>query len=447
LESASEVLARIEAAEQTVAQKAFDKDGSDLIDLVKSLQGGGWPQDALTPATIARLAIVLRRWGNGLRDDEKNPEPLFKPAGEVLQEAIQSWPNDTSLLIELGALFYATAEYQSAFDVFAKVIKKGLAEAITAAKVLRRIRFELGDRIVAAQDQQAQLLDQADKLYPDNVTLLNERGELYYEQFQHDRAAEIFHNVLDKSSLPPQERIRALEGYARALSELGRYDEASEIFAQAFSASSSPSGNLLAQNGWLKFNLEQYDQAFSEFTRAYERSIETKCEEDQHQARLGLITSSYAAYAAKQTDGVDKAEDVIHKWRGQGLQFAEIFNLLFECDTRLTVLNLYPAALRNNELMLSDRFKTQLRGKRRASALRARVEALKWLRRYDEAEYEYRVAQKEFPEDIELWKEMANIQYRRQRFQESYEYYSGAALQKHPAQDTDKFRTDLAKDE
>lgn len=465
MDSANDILTRLDSAERVVNQKNFDQDPSFLSELVKSLKQDGWPAAAVVPNTIVRVAKVLRIWGKAWRDRKQDGKPLFDLAAEVLTKGTTLWPDDSALLNEQGTLYYETAQFHPAFTAFEKVIQKGspvvdLGELVyafeNAAAALRGCRTGLTE-VDESEFQRAQkLLTQGLNLNPANIKLLNEQGELYSEQEYYDKANKFFAQVL-KHDPPPdrEERVWALEGFAGTSSELGRFNDAEATFQEAFALSETPSANLLVEHGWLKFYQEQYELAFAEFDKALKRSAETSSEEGKYDARLGQITASHAVYALSEDAAVDKAESLIDTWFGQGLQPGRVMDLLFKCDSILAELNLYPAALRNSNLMLArplqEREKEDpARAKEdKVKALRAKIDALKWLRSFDEAEEQYGQAQKEFPADIELWKLMANIHYQQKRFKQSNEYYSGQAISDaaNAAQNNDEFRATLSGDE
>ena len=445
-----EILSSIELSEVHVRSKVFDQDQASLSEIVKQLSESDASSSPFSAEIILRLAKVLRELGKGLSFKQKDGDTSFEQAQAVLHIGL-SRHHDVKLRTEQGNLYFDVGDYDNAFKSFLEVID-GTPAANEADRLdafenacasLREQGVGLIDQTEDERFRQAkEILTRGLKQYTDNSKLLIAEGNLYYDAKQFDRALESFKKVIDKKdSSPVTERIYAYENAGAALRKLRRFNEADEMLQQALAAAGgTPSANLLIERGWLEFYREMYDLGFEDFTAAHRLAVNAINGEDLYQAMFGQIAALQAADALGSAADSNKAKDLKNQWQQQFSQ-NQIADVLADCDLVFTDLNLYRAALLNDDLRLeidaNDR-----------DALHAKIDALKWLRRFGEAKDLCRQAQKVHPTDIVFWKEMGNIYYQQKKFRKAHEYYSGEAarIQTNAAQD-DQFIASFQKDE
>ena len=258
--------------------------------------------------------------------------------------------------------------------------------------------------------------------YSQPPEFINEQGHLHYAFKKYDQALDWFQKTINDDAANNAVRSDAFTGAGASLRRLRRFDEAAEMFQQALDAAGGiPSATLLRERGWLAFYQEYYEQAFASFRQALPELTES----EQHDALVGLLASRrqldllspYSEYNAKQ---------LVSDWRTAGLSPQEIIKIFIDCSSNvLEYLNLYPAALANAEHLLEFAGDDDT-GKKQG--LYFKIAALKWLRRYAEAEHTYRQAPERFQTDDEIWNEMANSYYEQKRYREAYLRYSGKVL-------------------
>lgn len=243
----------------------------------------------------------------------------------------------------------------------------------------------------------------------------NAEGRDHLNLRRYDQALESFDNTIKGNSVSITERFDAYVGSGNALTKLRRFNEAEEMFENARRIHKD-TPTLLIDWGWLNFYQKRYWQAFADFSKALELSDEV----NKQKARVGLLAASQALDADSGANEVN-ASKLMTEWRNNGLSDNEAVDIYQECTAIFEKLNLYPAALNNAEQRLEI-------DKENPQAWCNKISALKWLRRYKEAEETYRQAQAKWPTRVEIWNEMANLLYEQKRFNEAYQYYSGEAL-------------------
>jgi tetratricopeptide (TPR) repeat protein len=283
------------------------------------------------------------------------------------------------------------------------------AIALSLVKAFR----ERGNRQSAQE-----VLSRALAIHPNDAALLNEQGHVYAGIERHDLAAldsfdQALHNLqADQTDI----RLSALVGATIALRRLRRFDEAAERLQEAIAvAGPTPSGELLLQQGWLSFYRKFYEQAFNQFTEAFTKLSVAR----QLEARVGLIASRQQLDYLNPFDNTN-ARLIVESWLTTHPS-DEVSKALTKASDVLEALNLYPAALKNAELMLEVSPDKQ-------KGTYFKIAALKWLRRYAQAARTYHDAPHELQTDSEIWNEWANVHYEQKLFPEAYSYYSGKAL-------------------
>src|SRR5688572_23373620 len=177
---AAEIQARIEAAEQKVRDRAFDEDQPQLVEAVNSLSGSSSSSE-ISPALLVRLSTVLRDLAKGLRDSNKDSDPLFKHAQEVLNKGLEWYASDVKLINEQGNLYYRTAQYDRALRLFETVIGKNDPPADNADKAyaLENAGASLRE-LWRFQEADAMFVKAIALVGTPSMTLLIERGWLRF---------------------------------------------------------------------------------------------------------------------------------------------------------------------------------------------------------------------------------------------------------------------------
>ncbi|HKG60499.1 MAG TPA: tetratricopeptide repeat protein [Pyrinomonadaceae bacterium] len=286
---------------------------------------------------------------------------------------------------------------------------------VTAALGLVKNLRELGDRRLAQE-----VLTHALTSYPQNVEFFNEQGYLDLDAKKYDKAVKSFEKTIKKApAAANQLRIDALIGAGAAQRNLRHFEKAAELFPQAVAASADPPAvALVIEQGWLAFYKKCYEDAFARFQQAADRLSEDK----KHEARIGLLASRRQLDLLSAPCNDDGSKQLVSGWRNAGVDPNEIISIFVDCSKSvLEHLNLYPAALRNAEHLLQI-------DKNNPDGIYCKIGALKWLRRYPEAEKTYREAPHEMQTNIDIWNERANSLYEQKRYHEAYLHYSGKVL-------------------
>ncbi len=444
-----EILYSINTSEAHVRAKVFDQDHASLSEVLERLRESDPSSSPFSAQIILRLATVLRELGMGLRFiNHKDGDALLGQAQAVLDIGSARHAG-AKMHNEQGNLYSDIEDYDQAFESFCAVIDE-YPEAEQADRLYAfenasaSLRKRLIDVFEAGRFMQAkQILSRGLEQYPDDSKLLNAEGRLYYDAKQYDRALESFEKVIKKK--PPSllaDRIYAYENAGAAFRELRCFNEAAEMLQQAFAATGeSPSASSLIERGWLELYQEMYDLAFADFADGHRLAVAAINEQGRHDAMVGQIASRQAVDALD-SGARDRARDLLNNWLKEGLSPEQATAVLADCDVVHTDLNRYPAALLNDDLRLHV-------DPEDPKALGAKIAALKWLRRFSEAETLCREAQAKSSTDIEFWKEMGNIYYQQKQYQNAYKYYSGEAAkdQANAAQNNDDFRQSLQNDE
>jgi tetratricopeptide (TPR) repeat protein len=446
-----EIQSSIDASEEQVREKRFDQDQASLSRVVETLQQSDASSSPFSSQIILRLATVLRELGKGLRFHDSDAEVLFTQAQAVLDIGIARF-SDAKLHNEQGNLHFDIEDYDSALESFFRVINDDpgadpddrIYAFESACASLRKLGVGLLDEQEAQRFRHArELLSRGLAEYPNNGKLFNAEGRFYYDAQQFDRALESFKKTINDNSISVADRISAYENAGATLGELRRFNEAAEMFRQALAASrGTPSASLLIERGWLEFYQEMYDLAFTSFTEAYRQAVAAADEVGRHDAMVGQIASRQAVDAVDSAAN-DRARDLMKNWLNEGLSHERGAAVLAGCDLVYTDMNLYRAALLNDDLRLIEFNSND------PDALLAKITALKWLRRFSEAEKLCREVQEARPTDIRFWKELGNIYYQQKKYQKAYDYYTGEATKDpaNAAQNNDGFLQSLKNDE
>ena len=127
------------------------------------------------------------------------------------------------ILNERGALYYDQKQYAKAIEVFDQVLA---IDSNNEYALLWKIASHRLQRHFAEADT---LIQEALKLLPNSVPILNERGALYNDQKQYDKAIEVFDQVLAIDS----KNEFALQGKISSLRLQLRVEEADMLIQEA----------------------------------------------------------------------------------------------------------------------------------------------------------------------------------------------------------------------
>lgn len=248
---------------------------------------------------------------------------------------------------------------------------------------------------------------------------LNEEGRRLYIDGKYDQSLDRYQRTLNlKPPVADELRIAALIGAGAALRRLRKFDDAAEMFRQAGEAlDGARSGALLREQGWLCFYQQSYPEAWDHFKEA--EGLLTG--DDQHWARVGLLASQQQLDLSSANEQKN-ARQLVEDWLKAGVEKPEVIRILVDCSASvLEELNLYPAALENARHLLDV-------DNDNADGVYLKIGALKWLRRYAEAEKAFLDAPHDVQTNAKVWKERANVYYERKQFKEAHAYYSGQVL-------------------
>jgi tetratricopeptide (TPR) repeat protein len=321
-----------------------------------------------------------------------------------------------------------------------KVLRNLILKEELKEESSEEIKEEINEKKISRWDDQLeQVVAKGLRWYPKDVRLLNEQGWIYYFRNQYEKAYQAFEDAVSNfsSTTDKEDQTNSLQGAGASLRELRRFREADVTLARSFATGEQPASGILIERGWLSLYQEKSDLAFVDF----EKALSTADEEDKTEIMSGQLAACLAAEAQNSIDKKSKGKKLANGWRTI-LPKKRVLRILAKCGEALSYLNNYSAALLAYDLTLEIDPENQ-------EALENKIAALKWLRRFDQAEQVYRSAQK-FPYKVKLWNEMANTYYRQKQFQEAYDYYSGEALTKHTfhtEQAGQKFGEELKKDE
>ena len=375
--TSEQVLSAVDAAEQNYGAKDYDKAAQSVEELLGSISDTAASGDRFPSAILIRLASLLRTWGKKEDDGSDQYKKAEARITQILNQLGEKENDDSSQ--------HVLAQY---------------------------------------------VLNKAFTWYssPADVKLINEQGWLYFDRGWEDKARDQFLKALESDgAVAKEDKINALIGAGASLRRLRRFSEAEEIFDKAKALAETLPARMQIERGWLFFDQGHYDRAFSEFGLAL--SDPTIADEDREGAKVGQIASRQAEDTRTLEGDEDRGKELMELWRNETprLSDEDAVTILLQCGEIHSNENRYRAALLAYNLALaidaSDRPATR-------RAWEAKIDALQWLRRYDEAEQEYLKAQEKFPDSIDLWKEMAYTYYWQKRFPEAYSYYSGEAVKR-----------------
>ena len=287
-----------------------------------------------------------------------------------------------------------------------------LFTAPTALRLVKILR-QLGD-----ENSAQEVLSRALETFPQNPEFVRQQHYLFSECNKYDQAFVWFHTLVHREpAVTDAVRIAALIGAGAAKRNLRQFKAAAKNFQEALDAAGgTASGELLLEQGWLSFYQKSYEQSFTKFQEAAGKLID---DDDQHWARVGLLASARQPDRAPSPEGRAAAQQLVSSWEQAKIPRHKILDVFVACSKAvLEELNLYPAALENAEHLLEF-------DKDNADGVYFKIGALKWLRRYSEAEKTFLDAPADVQTNIKVWSERANVFYEQKHFREAYLYESG----------------------
>jgi tetratricopeptide (TPR) repeat protein len=181
----------------------------------------------------------------------------FADRDRLLTDALVSLPRSVALLNERGRWCYDQSLYEDAVGWF----DRSLAVAADNEETLRSKAVTL--RVMQKFDDAGRVLDDAIQRFPNNVSLLNERGWWFTSQRLYEEARAPFDRSLEIDAADES----ALQGKTRLLRILSRWDEADRALTDALEQ--RPDSVILHnERGWWYYDRRLYSEAVNEFDRA-----------------------------------------------------------------------------------------------------------------------------------------------------------------------------------
>lgn len=210
-----------------------------LTDATKALQQGLSDPDLCTVQVF-----FLRKLGN------------HQAARERLEEHLQRYPEETSLLLEKGMIEIHAKQYQSAIDCFRDITtRKGIPEG-HASKAYRFMAYamqEVGDKKSALIT-----LDEACKRFPKNADVQAEYGELLYGESKYQDAINHLLAAHDLGRKSPGTTWKLLAAYRLN----GDYKKAKDFYDRELHSSDAREDIMLKREyAYLLYDTNQYEEA------------------------------------------------------------------------------------------------------------------------------------------------------------------------------------------
>jgi tetratricopeptide (TPR) repeat protein len=242
---------------------------------IERLEEQGWACFVASQYDAARAkfeqALVIDKTSEGALQGmvaSLRKKRLFQQAGELLRTALALHPYSIGLLSEQGWVYFERRDYANAVEAFSEILKLLPAsedKIVWKSSLLRALR---------RFDEAETTLREAEALLPDSLVIQTERGWLFFDQQEHDRALEIFNSVLDHD---PGNEL-AHQGRVAAFRMKGHYGEATRLLAEALRRLPKSAG-LRSEEGWVNFEQGQYEaaeQAFAKLLKLQPNDVYTK---------------------------------------------------------------------------------------------------------------------------------------------------------------------------
>ncbi len=287
------------------------------------------------------------------------------------------------------------------------------------AKILREVANNLDDENVQSEAQE--VFEKFLSWYPNDAPLLNEQGWWHVDREYFDKALPFFRQVLQQTTPAParDQMVSALQGAGVSLRRLRQFEAAEQMFSDAIALMGQPSAGILVERGWLRVYQESYELAIADFEKALSHAAAQ--EKDKHRAMMGLLVSLEAQDSKDRSGRPSQTQQLVNNWSASGTPAEKIAKLLADAAEVHSYLNNYAAALPLYDLWIKFDPKNP-------KPYEMKIYALKWLRRFRQAEDVYKRAQQRLPDNVDIWDEIANTYYQQKHYQKAYDYFTGQAV-------------------
>ncbi|OGH12575.1 MAG: hypothetical protein A2776_02480 [Candidatus Levybacteria bacterium RIFCSPHIGHO2_01_FULL_40_10] len=181
---------------------------------------------AKDPAIIANLITSLSNEGN---ETGKEDEQL-KEAQPYIDEALETYSGDLSVLISVGYAYEASGDYKKALEYYTKATEADTNSS--DAWFHKGHALEFLNRIEEAYKD----YDKAYELSPNNALVLIVRGNRFYREGDFQSALNSFRKASQNSALDPQIRAEALAATSTLRGMQDNYKYISDALALSYQA-------------------------------------------------------------------------------------------------------------------------------------------------------------------------------------------------------------------
>jgi len=286
-------------------------------------------------------------------------------------------------------------------------------------KILRDITNNLDEENLHSEAQE--VFEKSLSWYPNNASLLNGQGWCHVNRESFDKALPFFRQVLQQTTPAPatDQIVSALQGAGVSLRRLRQFQAAEQMFSDAIALIGQPSAGIFVERGWLRVYQESYELAIADFEKVLSHAA--ALEKDKHRAMMGLLVSLQAQESKDRSGRPSQTQQLLDTWIESGIPTEKVTKLLADAAEVHSYLNNYAAALPLYDLWIKYDPKNP-------KPYEMKIYALKWLRRFAQAESVFLRARQKFPENIDIWDEIANTYYQQKHYKKAYDYFTGQAV-------------------
>lgn len=319
--------------------------------------------------------------------------------------------------VEKGLYTDATTELNGLLGIVKA--PPGLLDAPTYVRLIRAVR-ELAeyDEHVRGKEEAyvtaGEVMAQATKLYPSDPALINEQGLIYFSQSKFEEALSEFKRVIDEPAFTEVDKALAVQWSSACDRRTFLATQAEALIKTGATQVGDKVTGLATERAWLQYDVQNYDQALSGF-----ESVLASNPNDESALAGQLCCLQHADDKSKLARRMDNLPSFPKKRILRILgNCAAIHNADFSetpADSRL------PAGLTAcNQMIDLDPGNTYLVGKK--------VEGLRDLRKYCDAEDLCRESLKTSPGNEWLMMNLGWVYYYQQRYQEAYTVFASREL-------------------
>jgi tetratricopeptide (TPR) repeat protein len=183
----------------------------------------------------------------------------YKKAQNVLDKALEQYPQNKDLLNEQGFLYYAQKKFEDAINVFDKTLKIDKNNVSTfrwKITSLRRLhQFAKAEKVA----------DEALSHSQKNTSILMQKGRLYFEWKKYEKAIKVFDEILENKP----KNVSALMWKINSFRKLLQFERAEEEAIKALNQLPN-NATLLNARGLIYYDQRNYDKAIEYFDTALE---------------------------------------------------------------------------------------------------------------------------------------------------------------------------------